>query len=425
MKKFIAVLKKEYSEIVKKKSFLISTLLTPLLMAAFFYIPVLMFKVGKGEKLIYVADYSKTIFQELIRDATPQSGEVYVLKGVSGGTLRIRQIRQPDPDREKLQQEYQKRILNKEFDALVIIPPDIETLRFFSFYSTNVSDFDTLRLLEKKINQIVSRQILEKENVSADVIKSAFKEIDILTFKVKKEGTQIASSGFEYYLSIFMLSILFSVIMGYGQLISRNILEEKNSRIIEVLISSINPKQLFFGKTLGIGFAGLTQVLIWIALAGLLVTKFSNPMVAGLKMILNIELAVYFIIFFVLGYFMYATIFAIIGASVNTDQEAQQFSAPIIYLLMIPFFLGIMVTQNPNSPITVYSSLFPLFSPLLMFMRITIAPPPFWQIGLSILLSALTIVLFIILGSKIFRTGILMYGKKPTLKEIFTWLKAR
>jgi len=425
MKKFLSVLKKEYTEIVKKKSFIISTLLTPLLMAAFFYVPILLFKVGKGEKLIYVADYSGIVFQDLIKDSSSLDQQTFQLSGVQGGKIKIRQVKDLPTDREKLQKDYQQKILNKEFDALVVIPPDIENLRFFAFYSTNVSDFDTLRLLEKKVNQIVARHLLQRENVPSPVIQKAMQEIEIMTFKVKKEGTTIASSGFEYYLSIFMLSILFSVIMGYGQLISRNIIEEKNSRIVEVLISSINSRQLFFGKTFGIGLAGLTQVLIWISLAAILIMKISNPVVQGLKLMMSIELALYFLIFFILGYFMYATLFAIIGASVNTDQEAQQFSAPIVYLLMIPFLLGIAVTQNPNSPIAVSASLFPLFSPLLMFMRITVATPPFWQIGLSIGLSILTIFLLIILGSKIFRIGILMYGKKPSMREILNWIKQR
>ena len=138
---------------------------------------------------------------------------------------------------------------------------------------------------------------------------------------------------------------------------------------------------------------------------------------------LTLELGIYFVIFFIIGYFMYAILFSIVGASVNTDQEAQQYAAPITYLLIIPFMIGIMVTQNPNTPLVVASSLFPFFTPTLMFMRISVAIPPFSQILLSIVLSILFIFFLAWLGAKIFRIGILMYGKKPSIKEIVKWVR--
>jgi ABC-2 type transport system permease protein len=138
---------------------------------------------------------------------------------------------------------------------------------------------------------------------------------------------------------------------------------------------------------------------------------------------LTLELALYFTVFFIIGYFMYSILFSIVGASVNTDQEAQQFSTPIIYLLLIPFIVGIMITQNPNTPIALIASLFPLFSPTLMFMRISVAVPPPFQVALSIAISALFTMFLAWLGAKIFRVGILMYGKKPSIKEIIRWIR--
>ena len=174
---------------------------------------------------------------------------------------------------------------------------------------------------------------------------------------------------------------------------------------------------------IGIGLAGLTQVALWILIGFIFFSQTSFEINQNILSFLTLELAVYFVIFFILGYFMYSILFSIVGAAVNTDQEAQQFAAPITYLLVIPFILGIMVTQNPNSLPVVIASLFPLFSPTLMFMRIGVAIPSFFQILLSIILSVLTIMFMAWLGAKIFRTGLLMYGKKPSIKEILKWIR--
>jgi ABC-2 type transport system permease protein len=154
-----------------------------------------------------------------------------------------------------------------------------------------------------------------------------------------------------------------------------------------------------------------------------LVGKFSMGLDSGILNFLTLEIGLYFIIFFLLGFFMYAILFSIVGAAVNTDQEAQQFAAPISYLLIIPFVMGIMVTQSPNSPVAVISSFIPLFTPTLMFMRITVSPPPLLQILSSILMSLVFISFLAWLGAKIFRVGILMYGKKPSLGEIMRWIR--
>jgi ABC-2 type transport system permease protein len=211
--------------------------------------------------------------------------------------------------------------------------------------------------------------------------------------------------------------------MAYGQLIMRGVIEEKNNRIVEVLISSTNSQTLFYGKIIGIGLAGLTQVLLWVGLGAVFLGKASLGMDKSITDFFTPLIVFYFLVFFVIGYFMYSVLFSIVGASVNTDQEAQQFSAPLTYLMFIPLIIGFMVTQNPNTPIVVYASLFPLFTPTLMFMRISVTMPSVFQIILSIVLSILTTMSLAWLGAKIFRTGILMYGKKPSIKEIIKWLK--
>lgn len=410
--KSITIIKKEYKMIVKKKSFIISTILTPVIMAGFIFLPMLLTKVGRGEKNIAIADLSGVIQEEFIE----KSQEVKKI-------LKFQPISIQNQKSDELIEIYKKKILDKKVDGFLLIPEDIKQTRHLQFFALNISDFETNKYISSTIQKIISKQVLNEQNIDPEVVKAATRNVNFETFKVKKEGVTKSSSGMEYMMSIFMLTILFSIIMAYGQLIMRGVLEEKNNRIVEVLISSTNTGSLFYGKIIGIGLAGLTQVALWILIGAIFLSQTSFNINQVLLSFLSIELAVYFIIFFILGYFMYSILFSIVGASVNTDQEAQQFAAPITYLLIIPFILGIMVTQNPNSTPVVLASFFPLFTPTLMFMRISVAVPSFYQILLSIFVSILTIMFMAWLGAKIFRTGILMYGKKPSIKEIFKWVR--
>jgi len=409
--KMLTVVKKEYKDVVKKKTFLITTILTPLLMGAFILIPGLLMKMAKSEKTILVADYSGVVGDQF-RDQ-PEIGVTFQgidpLPGDSGTLIR----------------EYEERIVAKESDALLVIPSDVLSGRKALYYARNVSDIKTNEFLSTRLQSILSEHILVEKNISPDIIEEVTRPVNLETYKVKKEGTKKSSFSVEYLMSILMMTILFSVIMTYGTLVMRNVVAEKNNRIMEILISSTRASTLFYGKVFGLAFAGLTQVGIWILFGLILFNSFSFQFLQNIAGFISLEFVLYFIIFFLLGYFMYSILFAMVGASVNTDEEAQQLASPLIYLLIIPFMIGILVTQAPDIPLVTVLSLFPLFSPTLMFMRISIVTPPFFQILLSILLSVLTIFLLAWVGARIFRVGILMYGKKPSIREIMRWIRYR
>jgi ABC-2 type transport system permease protein len=436
--KLWTIIKKEYLQIVKKKSFVISTILTPLLMGAFVFLPLLLSRVGREEKTILIEDHSGIVLQSFTEKikadtealshlsltfmATPASS----LEIAQQGKL-IKEYEQKISGKQEVQLElipgYTDKILSKEVDGLVLIPENVKESRRVYFCALNISDFETNRYISVTVQKILSEKVLREQDIDLKIVAEAIRDVNLGTFKVKKEGTTRVSSGIEYMMSIFMMTILFSIIMAYGQLIMRGVIEEKNSRIVEVLISSTDTQTLFYGKIIGIGLAGLTQVGIWMLLAVYFMRGALFGIDRGVLQFLTPELAAYFVVFFIIGYFMFSIMFSIVGASVNTDQEAQQFAAPLTYLLIIPFIVGVMVTQNPNTPMMVLASLFPLFTPTLMFMRITIAVPAFGQILLSIALSTAFTIFLAWLGAKIFRVGILMYGKKPTLKEIMRWVK--
>jgi ABC-2 type transport system permease protein len=438
--KLIAIIKKEYREIVRKKSFIISTVLTPLIMAAFMFLPVMLMKMGKGEKTIQVADYSGFIYEQLVKvekdpanDKTEpgrkgaENNRDYFDKnsGAEGSKLKFKKLATAGQTAEELLEQNIQAIRDKKIDGFLLIPQGIKKDRKLFYYSGNISDFDTNRYIQGSVRTVVSRQILIEKQINPEIVDEATRDIDFATIKVKKEGTAKSSAGIEYMMSLFMLAILFSILMGYGQLIMRGVLEEKNSRIIEILISSTDTQHIFYGKIIGIGLAGLTQVAIWFLFGMAMVGKFSLGLDSGILNFLTLEIGMYFVIFFLLGFFMYAILFSIVGAAVNTDQEAQQFAAPISYLLIIPFVMGIMVTQSPNSSVAVISSFIPLFTPTLMFMRITVSPPPLGQILAAIAASLAFISFLAWLGAKIFRVGILMYGKKPSLGEMLRWARYR
>lgn len=410
--KILPIIFREYRMIVKKRSFLISTLLTPALMAALIFLPMLFTRLARAEKTIHILDYSRVVAEALIQDSRENAS-----------TLHLYQASTADTAFDTAIEHYRARILEKEVDGVLLIPRDVRSSRQVRYYGRNISDFETNRYLAEAVGAVITRHILDEQKIDPDVIRDATRVIELDTFKVKHEGVSRSSSGMDYAMSMVMLTILFSIIMAYGQLIMRGVLEEKSSRIVEILISSTRATTVFSGKILGIGLAGLTQVALWIIIGAVFIMQSSIPVSQGIRAFFTLSLAGWFALFFVLGYFIFAILFSIVGAAVNTDEEAQQFAAPITWLLVIPFILGIMVTQSPDSVPVIIASLIPLFSPTLMFMRISVSMPPLVQVLSSVALSLATIWFLAWLGAKIFRTGLLMYGKKPSLREILRWAR--
>ncbi|MCI0470861.1 MAG: ABC transporter permease [Candidatus Aminicenantes bacterium] len=429
------IIKKEYKQIVMKKSFVIATILTPALMAGFIFLPLLLSRVSREEKIIEIADFSGIIQEQFIKrsEETKEVRDTLKLKFINIEVKDKKQLELIRKSEKKitggedvdfpLLPEYRKKILEKKSDGLLIIPDDVGETRRIFFCALNISDFGANEYIRSAVQRILSEKILTEQKIELKIVAEAIRDISLGTYKVKKEGTKKLSSQMEYMMSIFMLAILFSMLMAYGQLTMRGVLEEKNNRIVEVLISSTDTQNFFYGKIIGIGLAGLTQVALWGILGAIFLGSTSSGVSKDLVGTITPELGVYFLVFFIIGYFMYAVLFSIVGAAVNTDQEAQQFAAPITYLLVIPFIIGIIVTQSPNTPLVTAASLFPLFTPTLMFMRICVALPAFSQVLISIVTSILFTMFLAWLGARIFRVGILMYGKKPSIKEIMKWLK--
>jgi ABC-2 type transport system permease protein len=217
--------------------------------------------------------------------------------------------------------------------------------------------------------------------------------------------------------------LLYMAVLLYGISVMRSVLEEKNSRILEVLLSSATSTELMAGKLLGVGAVGLTQILVWVVIA----VVFAFPGMAMQPSLSEFQIPpgvlVAFAVFFLLGYLLYSTMYATIGAITTTEQEGQQLQFFIIIPLVLSVFMLAPVVRNPDAPVMVWMSMIPFFAPVVMYARIVVQTPPLWQIALSVFLLIVTVAGLLVLCARIYRIGILIYGKRPNLPEILKWLK--
>jgi ABC-2 type transport system permease protein len=288
----------------------------------------------------------------------------------------------------------------------------------------------TERIVRSLKNAVVGLR-LEKSNLGLDrkALDAIMKPIDMETFQVSATGEAKKKGFLQTWFGTFaFVMVLYMSLLLYGIAVMRGILEEKSSRVMEVLLGSMSPDQLMTGKIVGIGLVGLTQMAIYVVTAGSLRAYFAAQQAAAewtsaLDAFSPVKM-LWFVVFYVLGYFMYTALFAAIGAVCNTEQEAQNLQTPVVMCLVIPMLMAFFFVNNPDSTVAVVVSLIPIFTPMVMYMRISVLTPPLWQIALSILLMVGTIFLLFKATAKIFRIGVLMYGKRPTIPEILRWARS-
>lgn len=419
------VIRREYLDRVRKKSFWIGVLVFPLIMGAMMILPALLAgRETEEQRRIAVVDATGKLVQPLeqeLADDTLKSGELrYLIEAVPlEGTI--------EQTRKKLEPE----ATAGKFYGIITIEEDLYGKDSFGFYGKNVGNFIATQKLERALEKAVIGVRMEQMKLAID--RASF---DRLTSKIDLEAVQISATGelkkkdpMVSYLGTFaFVIVLFMSVLLYGIAVMRGILEEKSNRIMEVLLGSLTPDQLMSGKIIGIGLVGLTQMAVYVVTSVGIYAYTASKKLEGDSAALLDMLApgkmIYLVIFFILGYFMYTALFASIGAVCNSEQEAQNLQAPVQYMLMIPMITTIYFVKNPESTIAVVVSMIPIFTPMVMFMRISLVTPPFWQIALSIGLMLATIYLFFRGAAKVFRIGVLMYGKRPTIPEIFRWARS-
>ncbi len=448
MKKFFAVVRHEYKKIVYKWTFLVGTLLFPILGICFALVPALLFSLKGEATRIVIVDPTQRIEPRLRAALSPERMQEKARQAAKDASIDISASQEEQLKRsaellvsgfvflpfdttgksdDQVRQELNAKAAADEIDAYLLIPADIGARNArFEFRSRKAGDFVANDRLRDALNQAVRSERLSVANIDEELLKGLSQNINFQARSISETGDE-RDSDMLYLASLVIGMMIYITLTIYGQVIMGAVVEEKETRIAEILFSSATPFQLMFGKLVGVGLAGLTQLSIWVgslvALFAFLSTQAEGAEFLSTMPAITPLMLVYFFIFFLVGYFIYASIFALIGSMVTTVQEGGQFAFPPMMIMLIGFYFCFAVIRDPNSSLSFWVSIAPLFAPMTMPVRILAEMPPFWQIALSIVINCLAITGLVWLASRVYRVGMLMYGKRATLPEVWKWIR--
>ena len=433
------IIMREFKERVYKKSFIITTLLMPLLLALVSVAPTLIMLFAKGDtKQISVIDNSGIIASRL------ESNEEVNFVILENGDL---------------QQELKSSLEKEEFGVLYIGQDIVENPNNIQLYTNASSSMLLEDNIADQVEQIIKNERLKQYNLEnlQQILDKVEVDITLSTFRNGEDEQSSASSSFASSMMGFVLGfVLYFFLVIYGSIVMQSIIEEKNSRILEVLVSTVRPFDMMMGKILGVAAVAATQIVVWgvliIAMSAFLIpavlpddimssveamqsgadvtamaaSGIDTGMVTAMASMMDTgyiaQIVGLLLLFMVGGFLLYAAMYAAVGASVDEVQDAQQLTTPIMLPIILAFLILTMVMNDPNSPIVVWSSMIPFTSPIVMMGRIPSGIPT-WEIVLSLVLLYTTFIVMVWLAGKIYRVGIFMHGKKPSFKDLYRWLK--
>ena len=412
MRRVAAVARREYLERVRSKAFIISTVLGPILLTGLTVIPALL--AGRAGKPLRVAvlDASGALagpVTEALERSEREGSRRFLVPAAGAGSVEERERR------------LKEAVRSQEIDGYLRLPADALEGGTAVYYGRNVSNAVDLRILESTVSDALVGLRLGAAGLEPARVRDLTRKVDLKTIRVTEAGER-EDRGATIIFAIVLLMILYTTVLMWGQAVMTGVIEEKSSRVVEVIASSVSSTKLLAGKLLGIGAAGLTQFLVWslsLLLASLGAAAYAPQ--ASLPEVTPLVL-VSFVVFFLLGYALYSSLFAAVGSCVNTTQEAQSLAFPVFMPLVFAVTLFPLVLQSPDGTLATVLSLVPFFTPLLMFLRVTVLAPPLWQIALAVVLTAATVAAVVAVAARIYRVGILMYGKRPTFPEILRWI---
>ena len=417
MRKIWLIIKREYLVRVRKKSFIVMTIVGPLLMVALMIFPA------------YLANQT----QEVRTIAIDEDGFEFTNQIEDTDFLHFSKI--PNQEAVLLKNDFSK----SNYYALLRIKENN-----FTLYSNQQISLSVSKAIENQLEQIIEHQKLKAAGIDLDILSEAESTVRITTKIITEDGNTTKSKA-EASMGIgFICGILIYIfIFMYGTMVMRGVIEEKTSRIVEVIISSVKPFQLMMGKILGVALVGLSQFALWIlltiAIASIAELMFmdassiTNNLNSNKQSMLLIEISnltgginllqifISFIFYFIAGYLMYSSLFAAVGSAVDSEADTQQFVLPITIPLILAFILIQPVMESPDGPLAFWMSMIPFTSPVIMMARLPFGVAN-WELALSMLILVLSFVLTTQIAGKIYRTGILMYGKKTSYKELWKWL---
>ena len=438
MKNIGLIIAREFKERVYKKSFIITTLLMPLMLVVLSAAPALIMMFAKGEQRnITVIDQSGVIAPQLT------SNEEIVFTISEDGNL---------------QEALKKSLTDENFGVLHIGKNIVENTSDIQLYTNSSSSAIVEENIAKQIEKIIEAERLKAYNIEnlQEILDKVKANVNLSIYRNDDSNNAASSSLFTAIIGTVLGFVLYFFLVIYGSIVMSSVIEEKSSRILEVLVSTVRPFEMMMGKILGVALVAGVQIVVWGVLL-ILMSGVILPSVMPADLVANIEavqsgaditamaasgidvematdlaslfdtayiakLVVLMLLFMVGGFLLYAAMYAAIGASVDTQQDAQQLTTPVTIPIILAFIVTTLVMNDPNSTIVVWFSMIPFTAPIVMMARIPSGIPA-WEIATSLVLLYLTFIVMVWLAGKVYRVGIFMHGKKPTLKELYRWLK--
>ncbi len=412
MRSLFIIARWEYLTRIRSKWFIISTLIIPLVLFAFMFVPTLMMDdTGTEMKIIAMIDETGRLGQKFEAD-------IYSRYELKDGQPKYQVVNLDNQSIDGALDIARSLLDSMVIDAYIFIPRDVfkeNRVKYYARFLGNYRDQEEIRTV---FNTILLNQRAVDANLDPELVKKLTRQIDLDTIEISRRGEQKETNEIISYIIpiMFVLMLYFAIVMS-SQVLMRSVLEERNNRLVEILLSSINSTQLMSGKIIGLGLLGLTQLSFYI-ICGIGLSQYR-----GMDYVATYQIP-FFLLYFVLGYMFFSSIFAAIGAIFSSEQDAQQAVSLISIISVIPILLSSYVIMNPSAPLTIILSHIPFLTPFFMILLIGIDIPPLWHILSTVSVLVLFAGLTMLAAGKIFRTAILMYGKRPTLPEIFQWLKS-
>jgi len=417
MTRILPIVRREYLERVRSKAFIIGTILGPVFMLAMTFLPALLMQVQHGRPTTLVVLDGTGVLR-------PEVESTLLAKQEEEGKQRFDIRPSPTGEASVARVALERQIRAGKLDAVLFIPADVFETPRVEYIALNVSNPIDQYTLAASVNDVLVDRRLSQAGLDTRLVKRLTRHVELSPQRLSESGAH-EDKGVTFIFAVILVMLIYVAVMMWGQMLMTGVLEEKTSRVVEVVASAVEPWRLLAGKVLGIGAAGLTQLGVW-ALAGALALGLGASVAAQANVTLpevSALMAVSFLVFFILGFFLYSLLYAAVGAAVNSMPDAQSLILVIVMPQMLAILFMVPVIQSPDSTLSIALSLFPFTAPTLMFVRIVVLTPPLWQIALSVLLCVVTIVATTWVVARIYRVGILMYGKKPSLGEILRWVR--
>lgn len=446
MRKFRAIVKREYVQRVRSRMFVIVTIGAPLMFALFTVVPILIAGIRTGGPTrVAVVDQSGRMFARIsdsLRNA-PRSrndDDDEAAPEAAGGAMNqntrsrmeqaakatapsyeVEEVSSEGRTLEEVKSQLDERVSHDELNGYLILPQNVLDGGEAEYHARNVGDVFTMGQVRNALTRAVRDARLDARGVGPEVMRAVNQPVNMKTTKTGGGGEADRGQGF--FLVFGVGFVIYLTILLYGQVVLGAVIEEKETRIAEILFSSVRPFTLMSGKLVGVSLVALTQFAIWgLAFVGLGAYFAGSGATVAIPHV-SLGIYAYVVLFFLMGYFIYATLYALVGSMVTTSQEGGQLAMPIILLLVVGFYLAFPVIRSPNSSFAVWVSLVPFFAPITMLIRIVAQEPPLWQIALSLVIGFATVAVMLWLAARVYRVGMLMYGKRATIPEVLKWIR--